>query len=849
MSGVPLSGIIENLPGTVTPYPTQNPALEIGGFRSVADHAARDAIADNFRVLGMVVVTNNDGILWELQGGLTNASWTIAIANGAQGAQGAAGPQGSSGGAQGAQGAQGSQGAQGIGGPAGLPGLQGNQGAQGAQGVGGPGAQGSQGAPGAGSQGAQGAQGFQGAGGGGAQGAQGAAGSGSQGAQGAAGTQGAQGAAGSGAQGAQGGTGAQGAQGSSGNQGAQGGTGAQGFQGAIGAQGAQGFQGAQAGAFQLNPTSIAALQAINTTSLASGTLADVGTVGDAFRLNRSPSTAETAGQDGITVVPATTVSGNLWERLGLSNRSYSFVNAWFVAPAGDDSNLGQSSGAGNALKTGEEISRRLSPGAQKITLAQPTTVNFAAGSYEEINFNIDWFTGAVAFTDQFVVQGEVSSSAAITLSAVTAQDPATQTSAQIATASGTFVAGKRVRVTSGAAIGAVAYCTGLNGDAQHAFISEWLTYTTGAHTAPAPGDTVVVDTLLTTVHNVVITNAGRGNPVLRDLIVTGAVIFNDDTHVSLNTTGGALFVDQCDLTSASFTGNSGGYLWSSRLLTSCAIKAGAWKVDGCSIQCPLYCFPTADVSLDDQGNVFDGGSLIVGGTSSSNRLGPSGCRISGNTQFVNGIASAAISVSQLASATSGAILWSRSASPGSPYTLGISIDPGGSFTSSIGFTPSTLSINCTNAYNVAGEVHASFADAPIFNTQSGAIVTFTGPGLAVLNGSRYLTAQSANVALTDLVTNPRKGSYIVDGYVAVVTAGSVGALTLNASFFDDSGVLRTIPVCALAALTAAAGNGGVISIETNGSGQAIQFSVTGIVTAGGLVYTARINCRLSSNGA
>lgn len=79
MSGVGVSGLLANLPGTVTPYPTQDPALELGGYRTVANATARDAIPANFRAVGMLVTLQSTGVTYELFGGLTNASWRVYV--------------------------------------------------------------------------------------------------------------------------------------------------------------------------------------------------------------------------------------------------------------------------------------------------------------------------------------------------------------------------------------------------------------------------------------------------------------------------------------------------------------------------------------------------------------------------------------------------------------------------------------------------------------------------------------------------------------------------------------------------------------------------------------------------
>lgn len=75
--GVGITGLIANLPGTITPYPTQDPSLELGGYRSVANIAARDAIPANFRVIGMQVTLIDTGDTYQLVGGITNADWVL----------------------------------------------------------------------------------------------------------------------------------------------------------------------------------------------------------------------------------------------------------------------------------------------------------------------------------------------------------------------------------------------------------------------------------------------------------------------------------------------------------------------------------------------------------------------------------------------------------------------------------------------------------------------------------------------------------------------------------------------------------------------------------------------------
>ncbi len=533
-----------------------------------------------------------------------------------------------------------------------------------------------------------------------------------------------------------------------------------------------------------------------------------------------------------------------------SNVAAATVPNWYVDSVnGSDSNDG--TGPATPLRTVERLSQILSPNGQIIRLQQATNVFLAAGTYGQFAANVDWFSGAIAFTDQFSVIGSVSSSAPITLSAVVAQDFSTRTSAEITTLSGTFVAGKRIRVVSGPATGAIAFSTGLHANAQNTYVSGWLRYVDGSRTGPGVGDQVVIDTITSTLSQYVVNNYGTSNPVLQDCSVPsgGVIVGNDYTSIGGSTTGGALYVYGCDLTSCYLLSNSGANIWSSRITTSTRIKEGNWKIDGSSIRGILYSYPNANISLDDFGNVFDSGRLVVGGTSSSNNLGPSSCRIAGATEFCNGVSGPAILVSQGSDVQQGLPLWSRS-SPGTSYDVGIQVDPDSAFLSSIGFLANTLA--CVNAYNVCGALHQSFSDAPIIYSQYGASVQVAGSVNPPANASKYLQppAGSGNDGPHDLFSSPpRKGSYLVDVNVVVAVAdpAASGVVIVSVTFRDDSNVSRTIAVVTTPSITGTSWTSNVMSIITNGL-QPITYSISGIISPGSFQYFARLNCRLSSDG-
>ena len=201
-----------------------------GGYRTVADLAARDAIDPLALKPGMLVFVQSENAHFKLDQ-VGPPAW---VQTGLEGPTGPAGPTGATGptGAAGFMGSVGPTGPQGVAGPTGAVGadsiIPGPTGPQGIQGVAGPtGAQGAQGL--AGPTGPTGAQGLQGP-------------AGPTGPTGAQGTQGIQGNAG--AAGPTGPTGAQGTQGIQGNAGAEGPTGPQGLQGLQGAAGPTGPTGA-----------------------------------------------------------------------------------------------------------------------------------------------------------------------------------------------------------------------------------------------------------------------------------------------------------------------------------------------------------------------------------------------------------------------------------------------------------------------------------------------------------------------------------------------------------------------------------------------------------------------------
>jgi len=72
-----------NIPGSIVPFDTadtfgtHNEIYGIGGWRSVENIAARDAITTERRVVGMLVKTIDTGLIYTLFGGITNSNWQL----------------------------------------------------------------------------------------------------------------------------------------------------------------------------------------------------------------------------------------------------------------------------------------------------------------------------------------------------------------------------------------------------------------------------------------------------------------------------------------------------------------------------------------------------------------------------------------------------------------------------------------------------------------------------------------------------------------------------------------------------------------------------------------------------
>jgi hypothetical protein len=347
---------------------------------------------------------------------------------------------------------------------------------------------------------------------------------------------------------------------------------------------------------------ISDLVAFDATTTANGSIAKVNTPDDLYEYFSSPSTALVTATDGLNIVqPASPTTGR-WVR---QNIAPGYVAAWYVdASAGADTNTGLS---GSPLKSSEELQRRLCPGGQTCVLRQNTIINFAAGSYGELLLDIDWESSVSDAGASLVIACAYTSSAPITLSAVTATNATTDTRGQLTTASGSFTAKKRIRSTSGANVGALTYSTGANAGASNHFIQEWTSFSTLATVAIANGTTCVVDTLTVTIAKLAITSRGPGYVQVDSAILPRGVTVNDAfvPYVTMYLTG-------CEIGNDCY----GNPIYVSCQFTGAIIELqdNFYKAYGCNFQNEVLVYGGAQLALG-VGNCVDGGNFAtVGGS-------------------------------------------------------------------------------------------------------------------------------------------------------------------------------------------------------------------------------------------
>lgn len=218
----------------------------------------------------------------------------------------------------------------------------------------------------------------------------------------------------------------------------------------------------------------------------------------------------------------------------------------FLSATGNDNASGTD--WANAIATTDELANRLSDGNYN----QNVNVTFGPGMFGDLILEID--------TPYLVnVVGDVTDGASASLSTVTPQSWATQTRGAISLASGSPSLFQRLKVTSGAAAGALAYATKVLGsgffnvDRFRKYNSDATGLLGTALTLinPGIGDTLVPQTLNTSIGRVNIERKGGGRIAIQDMHVITPLNSNASHHCENDFTDAisGIFFKGCDFTS------------------------------------------------------------------------------------------------------------------------------------------------------------------------------------------------------------------------------------------------------------------------------------------------------------
>ena len=554
----------------------------------------------------------------------------------------------------------------------------------------------------------------------------------------------------------------------------------------------------------------------------------------------------------------------------LANVNLGAQAAWFI-------NLGNSTGLASdsndgltaltPLLTWAEFQNRCFPNGARLNVKQNVAITIIAATAQSLgNAYMNWGEDpSVNVAPIITLVGAITSSAAITLNAVTKADAATNVRAQFATAAGTFVNQERIRVTSGAALGAVCYSMGL--------VSPTNTYvgnpgidelTTMAY--PVSGDQVVVDTLLVQINRLEIVCGAQMRVRVSDLKITRAYLFAYDLNPYTGS-GSGIFMLGCVATS---TGGQWVAPWGANYINCRVPATGKTSFSGNAVL-----FVNHNVqgvmgfgwgSMVVYGIWVSAGNVIFGVTDNYNHVGMSASpkvylanpQISalsaGSVQCENGPGPMGATYPALMFAP-GAIVQNDSfqsemwgVSGGYPVAfqfvplswLWFSADP-------VQSAPLTyMKIAATVAMRVCGTDLAYSANPDVFKSLGGGVVNAPQPNLSQTEGYVTRTALVAAVGSTAILAAnvARKALFKVSGYLAPTVAGAAGTLTLNAIYTDDSGATITTPVCSINN-TVLAGAGGSVEIQCNGT-STISYSVTGY--SAGLTYNVRVTAQIDSAG-
>jgi hypothetical protein len=387
--------------------------------------------------------------------------------------------------------------------------------------------------------------------------------------------------------------------------------------------------------------------------------------------------------------------------------------------AGSDNNSGL---VGSPIKTVEEWSRR----TKGLRLAQNTTVFIAAGSYGILSPNIGWSDGTTYYGKVLTFVGAITSSAAITLATSVAEAPGTNTRAEVTTASGTFIAKKRIRSTSGATSGSLTYSTGLNGGATDSFCNAWHNFATSSSATPAAGTTVAVDDWTVTIATFDLQGNGEGYVVVQDCTVVNALAsVRSDVVIGGNT---GPYLTGCLLNGNGLISTTSGMTISESALGTQNIEnAQSLQLNFCAIQSTLVCDGINNIRLASV--VLDGAAVSANQT---NQGSVTQFR-AGAVQHCNGAGKTAWTLGAQTSIVLGNLFWG--AASGGSYAIGFVLSAGAWVYCSP--TPTFVSFPSTINYQIVGNnvtyATVNATGAQVYNACNCGVTRLLFPGATPTN--------------------------------------------------------------------------------------------------------------------
>lgn len=551
---------------------------------------------------------------------------------------------------------------------------------------------------------------------------------------------------------------------------------------------------------------------------------------DAFQLI-DPAPAGTVS-DGVNVIDALNASPAVWVRLyttPASNQSYSVL--YVDGASGSDGSTTPAS-VGTPLKTLQEAFNRIA----RLGLIQQSIVIHYSDVTTAQSFDAD-LTGAVAVGGQIqiLISSALTVLATQTSSSFTTPDPTANTRGAMAFPAAAYATGEALAVHTSSIGWVTAHPSSLVDNVAHFFDQS------GAKDDPNPGGGNTIDHV--SMPNLV-GNVSARLPAGMQIVLLN--VTQSGTQVVQGPPLGLVF-SQCKITGGASGSGALAYI-------NCLISGvDKFQNAGTPTQGPGDLI-FQNCTFNDRLRITGGADVVFLGSttcySPARLIGEAVnliCEISGPLADWSfwGLSSTSSSIA-LADAThldlGFTTVWGSNA---------------GGVNTSFELAPGAfVSVQSTNLPTISGATSditigsrkVSFAQLPVVCPQVPAGFYFEDSFVGSAGSDTYLTAQAANIGATNVFpSNPRKGSYRFSGYASINTPGTAGIATLNAIFTDDSGVQRTVAVATTASIVAANGQGGVIIIETNGTSP-VQFSVTGIVTAGALSYSVRVSCTPESSG-